>query len=467
MFSVQTIKAIKGFTLFTALVSFIVIGTGMLVMQHMSNSEQNYSQIIKGIKTQAEMESIKDFLVLESFNVFNILLRATVYDFFNESCTKDEEESRICTQGSRLMEAYPIKFDNTPAQDIDEFQGKEFFKSPPGQKSQDPKVQRDCTENVFARYVAQGITSNIGSFSGSFRNVYNFRVYDPCLVVDDLGHVNIENSGAVSGGKYFNLANPQITLNLSQYCTEQALTHSFCKDRADQLTGNTIFVVVGCDDGSDNDCKNGSFYIKANFLNITDKDYFNLPRIYLNNTTYYTSLDDAIVPRSNLRFYIPFRLFGAMHFAKSVINIDKMNELAGDKYGTLDSSSNVVSSCNMTIPYTDARKINMFEDNDIIKNICKNQSKIDNFELDDCEVSAVSETVKTYTLGNWGQAILQKLSSVSVVLTVIDTDPNYMFGSKKLVYNFVIVKSYEVESEESVTCSCSLSEGQSDLIHCK
>jgi competence protein ComGF len=69
-------KNAKGFTLFTALVGFIVIAIGLLVIQHMNNSEANYNQIIIGMQSQSEMEAIKDFLRLEAFNVFNILLRA-------------------------------------------------------------------------------------------------------------------------------------------------------------------------------------------------------------------------------------------------------------------------------------------------------------------------------------------------------------------------------------------------------
>jgi len=79
--------SVKAFTLFTALVSFVIIGIGVIVIQHISNSEQNYTTIINSLARQQEMDSAKDLIRIDSLVVFNLLYRAKVYSYFNTDST--------------------------------------------------------------------------------------------------------------------------------------------------------------------------------------------------------------------------------------------------------------------------------------------------------------------------------------------------------------------------------------------
>jgi len=67
--------------------------------------------------------------------------------------------------------------------------------------------------------------------------------------------------------------------------------------------------VVGCDDS---ECPVGSFYFNIPLNTLTDQQYESLPRIIVKDVITKEEIKMAILPRTNLKVYIPLRFFKAL-----------------------------------------------------------------------------------------------------------------------------------------------------------
>ena len=65
----------KAFTLFTALVSFVLIALGFVLVQSMIEAERSSAQTIETIDEQTEMQNIADLARADALQVFNIGVR--------------------------------------------------------------------------------------------------------------------------------------------------------------------------------------------------------------------------------------------------------------------------------------------------------------------------------------------------------------------------------------------------------
>jgi len=90
--------------------------------------------------------------------------------------------------------------------------------------------------------------------------------------------------------------------------------------------GLDFLEVVGCDDTS---CPVGTFYFNIPLNNLTDEEYEALPRIIVKDLVTQEEIKMAILPRTELRVYIPLRFFKALYEArKSALAIKSVgNEL--------------------------------------------------------------------------------------------------------------------------------------------
>lgn len=77
--------------------------------------------------------------------------------------------------------------------------------------------------------------------------------------------------------------------------------------------GESFLEVVDCDMGAKKDCPLGTFYFNIPLNNITAEDYEQLPRIIVKDLITGEEIKISILPRSNLRLYIPLRFFKAVH----------------------------------------------------------------------------------------------------------------------------------------------------------
>jgi hypothetical protein len=89
--------------------------------------------------------------------------------------------------------------------------------------------------------------------------------------------------------------------------------------------GKDFLEVVGCDGDNDN-CPIGTFYFNIPLSNLTDEEYEALPRIIVKDLVTQEEIKMAILPRTNLRVYVPLRFFKALYEArKSAINLQQVH----------------------------------------------------------------------------------------------------------------------------------------------
>lgn len=105
------------------------------------------------------------------------------------------------------------------------------------------------------------------------------------------------------------------------------------------LEGSTNFLeVVGCDNVS---CPLGTFYFNIPLNKLTDEEYEALPRIIVKDLITNEEIKMAILPRTNLKVYIPLRFFKALSEAGKMANSisNTHGQLSSYKLGFCDPGS--------------------------------------------------------------------------------------------------------------------------------
>lgn len=437
-------KKSKGFTLFTALVGFIVIAIGLLVIQHMNNSEENYTQIIVGMKNQSEMEAIKDTLRLEGFNIFNFLFRLKFYTYLNDATGLTGQAIPIDYKSYRVngIDDYKLKFEN----DI-------FFRmGNPEECSGDSLCLDDLRgNNAFATFLSTSIANQLYDFSGTVRGTYTFKVYDPVSHQERL-------DASLADTDLFAL-----TYNTSNRTLE--MTGAIGTVLVDTKLQRPLLTVMNCE--ARGDCEEGTFYVNADFSQIPDSKYFQIPRMFLFNKEF-SAIDDAIIPKSYLMFYVPFRIFGAIDFAYGAIG-DNAEDFSGidETYGTVKTGTTVITNGSLSsIGSCDGSTSDLGlttyspEDNSALYTICagiENEATSNDFSITYCELETVPYTTNTYTIaddhcGANGYSIVnQKISEYYLDIKVKDNSQLHRFGTTNLTYPLrFLVKIIDDPLPESV-----------------
>ncbi len=73
----------KGFTLFTALVSFVLILLSAMLVQTMIKAERDRTEVISNIEEQAEMQAMADLTRAEALQTFNYTIRKRMEEYFS------------------------------------------------------------------------------------------------------------------------------------------------------------------------------------------------------------------------------------------------------------------------------------------------------------------------------------------------------------------------------------------------
>ena len=90
----------KGFTLFTALVSFALIALTALLVQGMIKAERDSLNLLSNIEEQAELQAIADLERADALNTFNFSLRFALEEYF----TNPEQGGVLNIQGKNWSE---------------------------------------------------------------------------------------------------------------------------------------------------------------------------------------------------------------------------------------------------------------------------------------------------------------------------------------------------------------------------
>jgi hypothetical protein len=133
-------------------------------------------------------------------------------------------------------------------------------------------------------------------------------------------------------GKY------NVTLNSND---TQEMTSALLNAMNSVLSSKKDFLeVVGCDDDKYPDCPVGTFYFNIPLNELSNEQYEALPRIIVKDLITHEEIKMAILPKTNLKIYIPLRFFKVLMEAKDAANAVKKSHdtLAGYKLGFCDST---------------------------------------------------------------------------------------------------------------------------------
>ncbi|MFH1390919.1 MAG: hypothetical protein ABIH20_01265 [Candidatus Diapherotrites archaeon] len=253
----------KGFTLFTALIAFVLIMLSLLLVQSMISTERTVSDIISDISGQEEMQAVADLARADALQVFNYGIRYSIEDF----STRDREPS------DGLPDDVYTKFINIPI-DWDELQA-EFVADRFG-------VGADGKNN-FALRAARHLNSILQ------------KTPDARGFLIDLEQTN-----------------------------QEALEVTLQTNLNKQIQGGHLenfFEVIDCENGNFGNCT-GTFYLTMDLSPdiMTDEEYEKFPLVKVENSQTGKVLKEAILPRGRFRVYVPLRLFKALAAAKEVGN---------------------------------------------------------------------------------------------------------------------------------------------------
>ncbi len=412
------LKKSKGFTLFTALVGFIIIGIGVLVMQHMSNSEQNYQNLLNSLLTQQEMDSSIHMIKLDAISAFDLLYRVNFYDYYVSQSSVDS--------GIPIVDA-----NNWP-----DYKKGYILETFGIDITQDVDANEYVSQNKLSGYVTNKILALLSDYRGNYKGEnYFFRIYDYALQNADPEDLSLEN--AVSATK---LSGTHLALSINE-----------------SSQGPEFLNILDCEN---NDCQRGSFYTNLDFTKINYGLYVYLPRILIINNLDKSQIDDAILPYSKLSLYLPMRLFGAFYLAYNKIENFSTDELSKE-YGhtNFPNCGNIMSLDDLNIPKTDFQSLisditTIYNNNDFDLNITEiTENRSYPTEIMVVKISD-EETMRSL--------IKRKVSSVNLKIKIKDNDVYENIG--RMPMNYLLTGTKENINEfnpnlEITYCYCNVESG--------
>lgn len=456
----------KAFTLFTAMVSFIIIGIGVVVVQHISNSEQNHSQVISALYRQQEMDAVKDLVRADVLQTFNVLYRGIFFQYYNNGNVINSQAYQDCLTNNSgdtgpcddlLEQTNNNKYQSVGDLDHDidwsEFKRQQIRELFFGETSTETDLK--CS---FANWVGDRILGQLNDYEGYFRGYqYLFRIYDYTL------QKSAPEQDLRSLGNNFNIHG---TILKTGMCTVFQNSYK-------ELNNSKEFVkLLNCDGTNPNDCTNGSFYTNLYMTNMSYSTYLNLPRIFVYRSLDESEMDDAILPRNVLSLYVPLRLFGVLAFTRSTLlnddltkfenvwwgdNIDQINSCDYFDDKRIEDFTNVVGKP-IQIQIDEFNKI--FQENyvnTIVKSDNEFELKYDNIVSGNDYVNKHIIIHPTTSDLKPPEYIQKKVKDVRYEVSVIDKSPYYSFGNTGIIFGFwgsrTVVKDPKTEVLE---CTCEM-----------
>ena len=254
----------KGFTLFTALIAFILIVLSLLLVQSMMSTERSSSDIISDISEQEEMQALTDLARADSLQVFNFIIRSNI----EELSTRTTATGSTSSVGYTMFPSTITSWSNLKEEFVKERFGVSELNDVNGQ-------------NQFAIRVARHLISLL-------ERTPNTR------------------------GFSFNLEKP------SQSEMSQIMTTAFEAQLASPTGLTNFFEVIDCD--SDYDSCTGTFYVTIDLSEeiMSNEDYEKFPLIKVTKEQTGRTLKEPILPRGKFRIYVPIRLFKALKAAEEI-----------------------------------------------------------------------------------------------------------------------------------------------------
>lgn len=245
----------RGFTLFTALLSFVLILLAGLLINTMITAERTSNEVVLEVEAQSRMQSLADLTRADALQVVNYGIRNAI-----------EEYSQ--NQGN----AYP-------------YSSQTFAGASPSAAWQN--VQNDFSNFFFGQGNGSILAGRIAS------NLYVIVQSSPRSV----GGYTISTKGGQE---------PEI-----KQAIESVLTQT-------NASNQNFLQVVKCEyDTPPSECV-GSFYVNLDFSLLSDAEYEKLPAIHVYDEATRRELVEPVIPRGKFRIYVPLRLFKALKYAHEI-----------------------------------------------------------------------------------------------------------------------------------------------------
>ncbi|VVB99257.1 Uncharacterised protein [uncultured archaeon] len=248
----------RGFTLFTALVAFILIVLSMLLVQSMVSTERSISEVITDVSQHETMMAVADLSRADALQVFNYYLRADIEDYVGRK--------------------------DSPYQ---------YFKSDPaGWKG----LQQEFAKKRFG-----GSTINVPGQAPQESSQFAWRV---------AGHmINLLETTPDARGYSITLDKPD----------EAKMRDTLQKVFSQEAAKDEFFEVIGCPDGKYTGCV-GTFYVTIDLseASMDPITYESFPLVKVQEIQTGKTLKEAILPRGKFRVYVPVRMFKALAGAREV-----------------------------------------------------------------------------------------------------------------------------------------------------
>ena len=260
----------RGFNMFSAIVSVVLIMTVSVLIGTLIMSEEKTSTQIYGMLNNYQLADAANIARADALQSFNYSFREKMEDYLTYTDSELVNESGMGLFDFRA-DSEDVTFD---------------------------QLQQKFEENILL---------NTNASSQSFSSV-----------LDYVSENTINNFADWTYGKY------RVELNDKSSTARKALYTALATVLNRQGTG--FLEIVDC---TENSCPKGSFYFNIPLDKLTDAEYELIPRIIVKNTFSQEQIKMAILPKTNLKVYIPLRffkvLYEAMDAAKGVKNAHVLN----------------------------------------------------------------------------------------------------------------------------------------------
>lgn len=244
----------RGFTLFTALISLIIVSISLALVFNMIKTEETYLDLVQDQASMSELVTMADLAKADAFNSFLINLRSAW-----------EEQKSGENQYFYLKREH---MDKNWTEFVDDFVKEDFF------------------QRGFAAYFARALINNL-----------EYNQNPPGYLI------SLKTEGLVN-------TNPNADIETFENLDFSAIIEQIFKDGGEKVD------VVDCEQDSSN-CV-GSFYLTLDTTKLSDSNYELLPIItilrYKNNQV----IQRPILNRQVYKIYMPWRGFQAFRVARNI-----------------------------------------------------------------------------------------------------------------------------------------------------
>ncbi len=271
----------RGFNMFTAIVAIILLMIGVMLTNTLISAEEKTSRQIYNMLNSYQKEDAAAIARADALQTFNYNFRERIEDYLSF------DQSELGEVGDNLQTGYAI-FNISNNSDF-------TFE----------EMEKSFREQIL-----------LASGPNDFNKVLQY-VSD--RMIDQFRPINY--------GKY------SVYLSDSKSSGKAAALLGLTK--AINIDDASLLEIVDCDEDS---CENGSFYFNIPLNKLDDKTYEAMPRIIVKDLVTQEQIQVGMLPRTNLKIYVPVRFFKAIYEArKSALLIkSEYSELSQYKLGFCD-----------------------------------------------------------------------------------------------------------------------------------